>query len=330
MTDKSIRIRIKKAQPLDDDETFVPVRPEVRDMHRLRDKDTRWIGTMALVSVLATLAGILLFFALGSRDAPQTMVADLKPLGQPRDGSESAPRSAAHPASADIDADKGTTNFIEQVKWASRTIGQAGSANHQRQRLAAVDEEAATDYQNMNKGSDPQTRSNAQASGESEQTEHDSETASVQTDALASTASAIKGTSASATGHRGSDFSSIDYSTDNSVMPSAKLARAQFTNGIQHREPIDRIETSVVGEGQGAKRLFYFTELRDLKDETVTHRWEHEGKVMAEVRFNVGGDRWRVYSSKTITPTMKGKWRVVVTDAQGQVLSADSIVYEGS
>lgn len=108
-----------------------------------------------------------------------------------------------------------------------------------------------------------------------------------------------------------------------------KVSRAQFTTGIQRREPIDRVEDVVYADGNGPERLYYFTELQDMKGETVTHRWEHEGKVVAEVRFKVAGDRWRVNSSKYLPPSMTGRWQVVVTDSRGQSMTTDRFVYRG-
>jgi hypothetical protein len=114
------------------------------------------------------------------------------------------------------------------------------------------------------------------------------------------------------------------------IQPSENIARAQFTTGIQAREPIDRIDSVVYTEGQQLKRVFYFTELRDLKGETIIHRWEHEGEVVAEVKFNVRGNRWRVYSSKYLTPQMTGQWRVIVVNSKGESLTSADFTFEKS
>ena len=51
------------------------------------------------------------------------------------------------------------------------------------------------------------------------------------------------------------------------------------------------------------------------------------GDVMAEVSFNVGGDRWRVWSSKTLVPEWRGDWNVIVVDEAGNVLHEDTLIY---
>jgi hypothetical protein len=48
---------------------------------------------------------------------------------------------------------------------------------------------------------------------------------------------------------------------------------------------------------------------------------------MAAVPFEVGGPRWRVYSSKTLDPLWLGKWSVRVLDGMGNELSLDSFTY---
>lgn len=110
--------------------------------------------------------------------------------------------------------------------------------------------------------------------------------------------------------------------------PTPRIARAQFTNGIQGREPIDRVESVVQSDGQTNQQLYYFTDLRNLKGETVTHRWEHKGQQVAEVSFNVGGNRWRVFSSKSLPPDMTGEWQVIVTKSDGEPLKTASFVLQ--
>jgi hypothetical protein len=121
----------------------------------------------------------------------------------------------------------------------------------------------------------------------------------------------------------------IDSNSVSSMAPlPSSIARAQFTNGIKNREPIDHIGDRVQSTEQTSKRLFYFTELRDMKGEKITHRWKYNDNTMAKVNFNVGGARWRVYSSKNLTPSMKGEWQIIVTDSANRVILTDSIIYD--
>lgn len=113
-----------------------------------------------------------------------------------------------------------------------------------------------------------------------------------------------------------------EESNQNSVNEqSGQVARAIFTTNIIDREPADTISSI----SQNVGKIFFFTELIDMTDQTVTHRWEYNGEVMAEVKFNVGAPRWRVYSVKNIQPEWTGLWQVVVTDTDGNILNTSSI-----
>ena len=105
--------------------------------------------------------------------------------------------------------------------------------------------------------------------------------------------------------------------------PEGWVERAQFTHGIENREPVDDIVLLENNETE----IYYFTDLRKLTGRTVTHRWEYEGRVMAEIPFKVGGPRWRVYSKKTLLPSQLGKWTVVVVDESGWPLHATVFRY---
>lgn len=104
---------------------------------------------------------------------------------------------------------------------------------------------------------------------------------------------------------------------------TGRVTRSVFTSTIQEREPVDTL-TSL---GTDQNRIYFFTEIRDMSGETVTHRWEYNGKIMAEVPFQIGGPRWRVYSSKTLDPSWTGEWKVSVVDSQGSTLSVSTFHY---
>jgi hypothetical protein len=103
-----------------------------------------------------------------------------------------------------------------------------------------------------------------------------------------------------------------------------KVARAIFTSEIIDREPAnDLTEIS-----NSSDRIYFFTDLRNLTGQIVTHRWEYNDAVMAEVKFKVGdGPRWRVYSSKNLLPEWTGVWTVVVTDENEQTLHTSVFNY---
>lgn len=115
-----------------------------------------------------------------------------------------------------------------------------------------------------------------------------------------------------------------DNMQDQAGMSTGTVFRSALTSGIDNREPRDKLEK--VSSEQ--KQLYFFTELRDMSGQTAKHRWEFDGKVMAEVEFNVKGNRWRVWSSKSFNPGWTGDWKVSVLNAAGDVISEKTFAYE--
>ncbi len=85
----------------------------------------------------------------------------------------------------------------------------------------------------------------------------------------------------------------------------------------------------VIGAGQ-EKRLMLYTELRGLAGQTVSHRWLRNGQTVAVISFKVEGDRWRVHSTKRVTPDMAGAWQVLVVDSRGATLASQSFAVAGA
>ena len=108
--------------------------------------------------------------------------------------------------------------------------------------------------------------------------------------------------------------------------PAGEVARAAFTSAVKDREPVDEVERVK----KGTKEVLFFTELRGMKGQTITHRWIYQGETKAEVTFDVGGPRWRVYSSKDLLPEWTGKWTVEVVNGNDRVVHQDSIVVGSS
>ena len=98
---------------------------------------------------------------------------------------------------------------------------------------------------------------------------------------------------------------------------------AQFTTGIEDREPVDQI-TFVKS---GVEKVYFFTDLRGLNGQTIQHRWVHAGEMKAAVFFEVRGPRWRVWSSKELLPDWIGDWTVEIVTSEGEVLAAETFTY---
>lgn len=104
--------------------------------------------------------------------------------------------------------------------------------------------------------------------------------------------------------------------------PVGHVERSSFTTAVVDREPQDAVDTLTNDHVQ----IAYFTEARGMAGSRLTHRWEHQGRVMAEVSFDVGGQRWRTHSVKTLDPEMLGEWQVSVL-SNGKLLATESFRY---
>jgi hypothetical protein len=102
------------------------------------------------------------------------------------------------------------------------------------------------------------------------------------------------------------------------------VVRSAFTTEIAEREPTQDLKTL----SNDNDKVMFFTELRDMNGQTAVHRWEHDGKVVAEIEFKVNGPRWRVWSSKNLTPENTGDWKVSVLNGAGEVISEKNLDYE--
>jgi len=103
------------------------------------------------------------------------------------------------------------------------------------------------------------------------------------------------------------------------------VSRALFTVGIDNREPVIMVD-SISPDSYDS--ISFFTELNGMSGETVTHQWMFDDKVMFEKSFEVGGDRWRVWTSKTLLPDWTGTWTVKVLNEDGSVLERKTFEYQ--
>jgi hypothetical protein len=107
------------------------------------------------------------------------------------------------------------------------------------------------------------------------------------------------------------------------VLIAGSVTRALFTRKVKDLEPVDTV--SVLTNDK--TRITYFTEIHGMAGQTITHRWEFNGKVLLEKKHEVGSSHWRAYTSKTLDPTWLGEWKASVVDAAGGTLSVNTFTY---
>jgi hypothetical protein len=119
-------------------------------------------------------------------------------------------------------------------------------------------------------------------------------------------------------------FISIALSVGSSAF-AGSVSRASFTIGVDNREPVIMVD-SISSDSYDS--ISFFTELTDFGGSSVTHQWMYNDKVMFEKTFDVGGARWRVWTSKTLIPSWTGTWTVNVLDTDRSFLERKSFEYQ--
>jgi len=109
-------------------------------------------------------------------------------------------------------------------------------------------------------------------------------------------------------------FLSINVFADE--WPHENISNAEFALDVVDRIPINIIEELDNSLG----KIYFFTNIRNLQGQSITHRWIYKDKVMADIVFDVKGPRWRVWSSKNLWHTWLGKWTVQVLTSESEVL----------
>ena len=107
------------------------------------------------------------------------------------------------------------------------------------------------------------------------------------------------------------------------VLIAGSVTRTLFTREVKDLEPVDTV--SVLTNDK--TRITYFTEIHGMAGQTITHRWEFNGKIVLEKKHEVESSRWRAYTSKTLDPAWLGEWKASVVDAAGGTLSVNTFTY---
>ena len=99
------------------------------------------------------------------------------------------------------------------------------------------------------------------------------------------------------------------------------ISRARLAKGMKDKEPYGNVELPFLVNSEQAEGLFYFTEINNMKGNTVFHEWLKDGKSIYKRKIRIRGNRWRVSTSKLFNNKHTGEWQARTLDAQGKVLN---------
>jgi hypothetical protein len=98
---------------------------------------------------------------------------------------------------------------------------------------------------------------------------------------------------------------------------------ATFTTALVNGRPADYVQNIA----NSVREVYYYSEVAGLKGETVTHRWQREGEVKAEIKIRIDTDPARAVSKLQLRPEWTGAWTVQTLDASGKVIAENSFAY---
>ena len=108
--------------------------------------------------------------------------------------------------------------------------------------------------------------------------------------------------------------------------PKPKVVSAVFTTAIKSLAPIDQI----ILLGNDTRKIYFYSEVKNLKNKKIIHRWEYNGQVVLSRKFNIKKLRQSIYSSKSLSSDQLGIWRVVISTAEGWPLKSVIFKYVDS
>jgi len=97
---------------------------------------------------------------------------------------------------------------------------------------------------------------------------------------------------------------------------------AQLTTRVSNKAPVNNV-TELSTE---FNKIFFFTDIRDCSGCRIEHKWFYKGKLVSTVDGRAKSDRWRWWSSKTLTEDMVGLWTVKLF-LDGQITRTKKFTY---
>ena len=110
------------------------------------------------------------------------------------------------------------------------------------------------------------------------------------------------------------------------VLPSTfaqqlQVVTFEFGTDVQNRELVGR--DSVFSSDVGT--VYCYTKIDGAENKRqVVHMWYYDDQLKASVTLPIESTSWRTWSSKMIRKDWTGKWRVIIEDGEGNLLTSKS------
>lgn len=105
------------------------------------------------------------------------------------------------------------------------------------------------------------------------------------------------------------------------IILDKRVIRAALTEEPRSGEPGNAIKQPIILETDQSLELFYFSEIKNMKDQVLFHRWLKTGEQVYKKKFLVKEKKSKLISSKKISAKDTGEWQVTLIDNDGKVYS---------
>lgn len=105
------------------------------------------------------------------------------------------------------------------------------------------------------------------------------------------------------------------------VIFDKRVLRAAVVSEFINDQPAERIKSNLKVSKNQAVELFYFSEVKHLKNKNVAHVWFRNGQPIHKKHWSVKEPIAKLISSYRFSTKDVGQWQVVLEDKKGKYLS---------
>ncbi len=105
------------------------------------------------------------------------------------------------------------------------------------------------------------------------------------------------------------------------VIFDRRVLRASVVSEFINDQPAERIKTNLKVSKNLPLELFYFSEVKHLNNQTVSHAWFKNGQLVHKKHWDVKQPLAKLISSYRFSTKDLGQWQVVLDDKKGKHLS---------
>lgn len=105
------------------------------------------------------------------------------------------------------------------------------------------------------------------------------------------------------------------------VIFDKQVLRAAVVSEFNNDQPAERIKTNLKVLKNQLVELFYFSEVKHLKNKNVSHAWFKNGQLIHKKHWSVKQPITKLISSYRFSTKDVGQWQVVLEDKKGKYLS---------